>query len=157
MAAHGDWGVAMSTDYLEFSSNSGLLFKWLKAVGQAYPEVKDDTKVLAENLGALKARRDEWAHSAQIVDLWLMLAEQGRSSMSDGDVGRGRLLNAKKAGHSDAPSRTEVEEFTVRASDVGDAASALATALAVLVDDTGVRAVRDLRKSTRRRAVVLPR
>jgi hypothetical protein len=146
MAAHGDWDVAMSTDYLDFSSSSGLLFKWLKNIGKAYPEVKDDTKSLAENLAALKAQRDEWAHSAQIVDLWLMMAEQGRSSMSDRDVEWGKLLNAKKRGHTDAPSKANVDDFTARASDAGDAASVLATTLAVLIDDVGVREVRDPRK-----------
>lgn len=149
MAARGDWGAVMSADYLNFSSNSGLLFKWLRNIGETYTEVAADTKLLAENLGGLKALRDEWAHSSHIVDLWLMMSEQGRTSMTNRSIERGKLLNAKKAGHTDAPSRAMVDDFTARASDVGDAATALATALAMLIDDGGVREVPDPRITRR--------
>lgn len=145
-SAHGDWGAAMSTDYLSFSSSSGLLLDWLKAVGVAYPEVEDEAKDLGASLRELKTRRDEWAHSAAIVDLFLMMREQDRSSMSPSDLESKKLLNGRKMGHIDAPSKADVNEFSARASDVGDAASALGARLAQL-SDRRIRPVRAPRKS----------
>ncbi|GAA4755607.1 hypothetical protein GCM10023350_46400 [Nocardioides endophyticus] len=142
MAAHGNWGVAMSTDYLTFSSNSGVLTDWLKNVGRAYTEVKSDARDLCVGLRSLKARRDVWAHSAAIMDLWLVMREQGWSSMSDSDHPSGKLLNAKTPGHVDAPSKADVDAFSAEASDVGDVATSLAASLARLADPEP-RTVRD--------------
>lgn len=103
-SAHGNWDVAMSTDYLDFSSRSGALLDWLKDVGKAHPEVEGDANKLWVELAALKKRRDEWAHSAAIVDLFLVMKEQRRSSMTDRHVEHGRLLNGKRPGHIDAPA-----------------------------------------------------
>jgi hypothetical protein len=72
MAADGNWDLAMSADYLDYSSSSGLLLDWLKEVGRAYPEVKSDLSRLRSGLRELKKQRDEWAHSAAVIDLWLM-------------------------------------------------------------------------------------
>jgi hypothetical protein len=149
-SANGGWGQ-MSTEYLSMSSNSRLLLDWLKNVGEAYPEVKDDVDRLSTNLRALKALRDEWAHSAAVVDLFLMMREQDLSSTTSGYIDLGKLLNAKKAGHVKAPTAADVEEFTARASELGDDASALGIELAKLADH-GVRSVKTPRKARSRAA-----
>jgi hypothetical protein len=140
MAAHGNWGVAMSTDYLDYSANSGRLLDWLKSIAKAYPEARSDASALVCDLRALKNQRDQWAHSAAVIDLWLMMREKGLTSMTDRDVDRGRLLNGKQAGHINAPTQTDVEAYIAWASDVGDAAMALARKLDGLAE-SGIRPV----------------
>lgn len=144
MAADGDWDLVMSANYLDYSSNSGLLLDWLKEVGRAYPEVKEDLTMLRTDLRELKNQRDEWAHSAAVIDLWLMMKEKGLNSMTDRDIEHGKLLNGRQAGHISAPTEGDVQAFVMRASDVGDAATSLARRLAELADD-GVRPVKDPR------------
>ena|GEM_PF-4151576 len=144
-AAHGTWGEAMATDYLEYSSQSPLLLDWLKAVGRTYPEVSTDAEQLRVGLLGLKAQRDRWAHSSDLTDLFLLMKERGLSSMSDSDVEPGRLLNGKTSGHIDPPSKANVDNFVARASEVGDAATALASRVAALADD-GIRSVPNPRK-----------
>lgn len=148
MAADGNWDLAMSTDYLDYSSNSRLLLDWLKEVGRAYPEVNDDLSKLGTDLRALKRQRDEWAHSAAVIDSWLMMKEKGLKSMSDREVDFGKLLNGKQAGHVDAPTPADVDAFVKRASDVGDAASSIARRLAELAD----ACVRPLRNPRERKS-----
>lgn len=140
MAADGNWGVAMSADYLEYSANSGRLIEWLKAIAKAYPEVSSEVQALVSDLRDLKNQRDQWAHSAAVIDLWLMMSEKGLTSMTDRDVERGKLLNGKLAGHINAPTSTDVEAFIARASTVGDAAAAIAQTAAALAQD-GIRSV----------------
>lgn len=140
MAAHGNWGVAMSTDYLDYSANSGRLLDWLKSVAKAYPEASSDVEAVVSDLRGLKNQRDQWAHSAAVIDLWLMMREKGLTSMTDRDVGRGRLLNGKQASHINAPTQTDLEAYIARASDVGDAAMALARKLDGLAE-SGTRPV----------------
>lgn len=142
MAAEGNWDMAMSTDYLDYSSNSGLLLDWLKEVGRAYPEVNEDIGLLRTGLKELKKQRDAWAHSAAVIDLWLMMKEKGLTTMSDGDVEHGRLLNGRSGGHIDAPNEVAVDRFIQRASDIGDTATDISRRVAELVD-YGVRPLRD--------------
>jgi len=144
MAADGNWDLAMTTDYLDYSSNSRLLLDWLTEVGRAYPEVNDDLRRLRTDLGRLKDQRDEWAHSAAVIDLWMMMKEKGLTSMTDRDVEHGKLLNGRQAGHINAPTNAEVDAFVERASDVGDAATGIARRLAELASE-GVRSVKDPR------------
>lgn len=140
MAAHGTWGIAMSTDYMDYSANSGRLLDWLKSVAKSYPEASSDVPTLVADLRGLKNQRDQWAPSAAVIDLWLMMKERGLTSMTDRDVEHGKLLSGKQAGHINAPTQTDVEAYTARASDVGDAATALAHKVAALAQD-GIRLV----------------
>lgn len=143
-AADGNWELAGSTAYLEYSSMSGALLDRLKDVGKAYPEVHADATNLCEGLRALKRDRDEWAHSAAVVDLFLLMRETGMTSLSAPPTGGlGALLNSRKAKHSDPPTDLEVEAFCSKASEVGDAARALSLSLAQLVDEKGARTVGD--------------
>ena len=122
---------------------SGALLDWLKDVGKTYPEVQADVTKLCDGLRALKRDRDEWAHSAAIVDLFLLMHERGETSLSFPAAGSlGKLLNSKKARHSDPPTDSDVDDFCARASEVGDAAQALVFAVAQLVAEEGVRTVR---------------
>lgn len=139
-SAHGEWALAASAHYLNLSSNSGLLLDWLKAVGVAYPEAKDDLSALRKDLRALKAQRDQWAHSADVVDLFLTMRERGLTAMSARDVKTGKLLNGRAEGHVAAPTAGDADNFVARASDAGDAASDLAIKLAKLAD-SGVRQI----------------
>lgn len=148
-SADGEWDAAMNDHYLALSSDSGLLLDWLKAVGNAYPEVKEDLSGLRSDLRALKARRDEWAHSADVVDLYLLMKEQGLTTMSARELRPGQLLNGKARGHIDAPTEADLGEFISRASDVGDAASSLALELAKIADH-GVRPVKAPRRASPR-------
>lgn len=142
-AADGDWDLAGSTAYLQYSSVSGALLDWLKDVGKAYPEVQVDVTKLRDGLRALKRDRDEWAHSAAIVDLFLLMHERQATSLGSPAAGSlGGLLNSKKAKHSDPPTESDVDRFCARASEVGDAAQALALAVAQLVAEKGVRTLR---------------
>jgi hypothetical protein len=143
-AAHGNWDVAGSRDYLDYSSASGALLDWLKDVGKAYPEVQVDVAKLCQGLRALKSDRDEWAHSAAVVDPFLLMKETGVTSLTfpGADI-LGKLLNSKKARHSDLPAESDVDTFCARASDVGDAAQAIAIAIAQLVAEQGMRTVRN--------------
>ena len=133
-AAHGHWGEAVSTDYLDYSASSGRLLDWLKVVAKAYPEVNDKAKTLTDSLRALKKERDAWAHSAAIIDMFLMMKEQGKTKFTDSDIERGKLLNAKSQGHINAPTQADVDGFERRASEVGDLASALGNELAQIYD-----------------------
>lgn len=143
-AADGNWDLAGSRDYLGYSSASGPLLDWLKDVGKAYPEVQGDVTKLCQELRTLKRNRDEWAHSAAVVDAFLLMNEQGTTSMNFPAQDRlGKLLNSKQAGHSDLPTDSDVDVFSATASDVGEAAQALAVRIARLVDDSGVRTVRE--------------
>lgn len=143
-AAHGNWGLAGSRDYLEYSSASGPLLGWLRDVGKAYPEVQGDVTKLCQELRALKRSRDQWAHSAAVVDTFLLMKERGTKSMDfPAPDMLGKLLNSKKAGHSDLPTDSDVDAFYATASDVGEAAQLLAVRIARLVDDSGVRTVRE--------------
>lgn len=142
-AADGNWDLAGSTAYLKHSSVSGALLDRLKDVGKAYPEVQADVTKLCDGLRALKRDRDEWAHSAAIVDLFLLMHERGVTSQSFPAAGSlGKLLNSKKAKHSDPPTDSDVDAFCARASEVGDAAQALDLAVAQLVAGQGVRTMR---------------
>jgi len=143
-SANGNWGLAMTTDYLDYSSSSGLLLDWLKEVGRAYPEVNDDLRRLRTDLRKLKGQRGGWAHSAAVIDLWLMMKEKGLTSMTDREVEHGKLLNGRQAGHINAPTNAEVDAFVERASDVSDAATDIARRLDELADE-GVRSVKDPR------------
>jgi len=148
MAAHGNWGVAMSAEYLHYSANSGRLLDWPKSMAKAYPEVSSDVQDLTSDLRDLKNQRDEWAHSSAVIDPWLMMKEKVLTSISDRDIEHGKLLSGKRAGHINAPTNAEVDAFVERASDVGDAAMDLARRLAELAD-RGVRLVGDPRKRSR--------
>lgn len=150
-SSQGDWSEGMSTGYLEFSADSGLLLDWLKNVGFAYPEVKDGVVALRTDLRELKTKRDTWAHSAAIIDLFLLMKERGVTSMSDNEVGPGQLLSSRKAGHIPPPNQADVDRFCVRASEVGDAASALAVRVAMLSQET-VRPVSLPRRLARQQA-----
>jgi hypothetical protein len=142
-AADGNWDLAGSTAYLEYSSVSGALLDWLKDVSKAYPEVRADVAKLRDGLRALKRDRDEWAHSAAIVDPFLLMRESQVTSLRFAAGGsNGKLLNSKKAKHSDPPTDSDVDAFCARAAEVGDAAQAVALALARLVAKKGVRTVR---------------
>ena len=122
---------------------SGALLDWLKEVGKAYPEVQADVTKLGDVLRALKCDRDEWAHSAAIVDPFLLMHERQATSLRFPAAGSlGKLLNSKKAKHSDPPTDSDIDAFCARASDFGDAAQALALAVAQLVAEKGVRTVR---------------
>lgn len=143
-AADGNWDLAGSGDYLDYSSASGALLDWLKDVGKAYPEVQDNVLELCQELRDLRSSRNEWAHSAAVVDAFLLMKEQGATSMSFPAPGMlGKLLNSKKAAHSDLPTDSDVDAFCARASDVGDVAQAIALRIAQLVADTGIRTVRN--------------
>jgi len=142
-AADGNWGLAGSRDYLDYSAASGPLLDWLKDVGKAYPEVQGDVTRLSQELRALKRNRDQWAHSAAVIDAFLLMNEQGTTSMSfPAPDMLGKLLNSKMAGHSDLPTDSDMAAYYATASDVGEAAQALAVTIARLVDDSGVRTVR---------------
>ncbi|MFT4215627.1 MAG: hypothetical protein QM619_00345 [Micropruina sp.] len=133
----------MSTDYLDYSANSGRLLGWLKSIAKAYPEVSSEVQALVSDLRGLKNQRDQWAHSAAVIDLWLMMmSERGLTSMTDRDVERGKLLNGRRPGHINAPTRFDVDAFVQRASEVGDVASGVAQKLAELAD-TGARPVEE--------------
>lgn len=145
-AADGNWDLAGSKAYLEYSSVSRALLGWLKDVGKAYPEVRADVTKICEGLRALKRDRDEWAHSAAVVDLGLLMCETGVTSLTfpaDDSLVKPKLLNSKKKEHSDPPTDSDVDAFCARASEVGDAARALAMAVARLVEEKGVRTVRE--------------
>ncbi len=150
-STQGDWSEVMSTGYLEFSADSGLLLDWLKNVGSAYPEIKDGVTALRTNLRELKTKRDTWAHSAAIIDLFLLMKERGVTSMSDNEVGPGQLLNSRQPGHIPPPNQADVDRFCVRASEVGDAASALAVRVAMLAQET-IRPVALPRRLARQQA-----
>lgn len=143
-AADGKWDLAGSRDYLDYSSASGPLFDRLQDVGKAYPEVQGHVTKLCQELRTLKKNRDEWAHSAAVIDAFLLMDEQGMASMDfPAPDMLGKLLNSKKAGHSDLPTDSDVDAFSATASGVGDAAQALAVRIARLVDDSGVRTVHE--------------
>lgn len=142
-AADGNWGLAGSTAYLEYSSVSGALLDRLKDIGKAYPEVQGEVTELRDGLRALKHDRDEWAHSAAIVDPFLMMRERQVASMRLPAAGTlEQLLNSKTAKHLDPPTGSDVDAFCARASEVGDAAQALARVVAQLVEEKGERTVR---------------
>jgi hypothetical protein len=139
-AADGDWDLAGSTAYLEYSSVSGALLDSLKEVAKDYPETSDAVASVCDGLRALKRVRDELAHSAAIVDLFLWMRERGLTSLdSPGEGSVPMLLNAKRGGHAETPTDSDVDAFRARASDVGDAAQALGLAVAQAVDAKGVR------------------
>lgn len=143
-AADGNWGLAGCRDYLAYSGTSGKLLDWLKDVGKAYPEVQGNVAKLCQDLRTLKRDRDEWAHSAAVIDAFLLMKEQGTKSMNFPTQSTlAKLLNSKKAGHTDPPTAADVEAFSARASDVGDFAQALAVKIARLIEDSGLRRVRE--------------
>lgn len=142
-AAEGKWDTAGSTDYLEHSAVSGALLGLLDDVGKAYPEAQDDVAKLGDGLRTLKRKRDEWAHSAAIVDLFLMMRERQMTSFRGPAAGNAeKLLNSRQARHSDPPSGSDVDAFCAKASEVGDAAQAVALSIAQLVAEEGPRTVR---------------
>lgn len=139
-AAVGNWDLAATSDYLDASSAWGELRDWLKDVGKAHPELQPDVVRLRDGLRDLKSYRDKLAHSAAIVDGFLLMREQGKTSMSFPDPAiRGKLLNARTGKHFDPPTDADVDAFCARASDVGDAAQALALAIARLVAEGGAQ------------------
>ncbi|TWP34291.1 hypothetical protein [Leekyejoonella antrihumi] len=74
----------------------------------------------------------------------MLMNEQGTTSMEFPVPDMlGKLLNSKKAGHSHLPTDSDLDAFSARASDVGEAAQALAVKIAQLVDGLGVRKVRE--------------
>lgn len=139
-AADRNWDLAGSRDYLDYSSASGPLFDRLKGVGVTYPEVQGDVANLCQMLRTLKESRDEWAHSAAVIDAFLLMNEQGVTSMDfpAPDLS-GKLLNSKKARHSDFPTDSDMDSFLATASGVGDVAQALAVRIARLVDESDER------------------
>lgn len=133
-SAHGDWSDATGTGYLEYSGQSGKLVRWLKNVEQAYPEAGQGITALCRDLQSLKAKRDAWAHSAPITDLFLLMKERAVESTSDHEGGPERLLNSRRLSHITPPSVADVDAFCIQASDAGDQASRLAVKIARLAE-----------------------
>jgi hypothetical protein len=80
---------------LDYSSYSGLLLGWLKGVRRAYSEVRTTSAGCSLILRALKKPRDEWAHSAAVIDAWLTMKEQGVTTVPVRDPEHGQLRKGR--------------------------------------------------------------
>lgn len=133
-ASKGHWDC-LDFCHLEYSSSSTELEKALARVGEEFPVVQPEVAELLVALRSLKSRRNAWAHSANVVDLFLTLREQGGDVLSEKDAERETILNSKKRQHIDAPSPASLEEFEADAASAVLNARELAIRVARLLDE----------------------
>lgn len=133
-ASKGHWGC-MDFCHLEHSAVSNELVRLLVEVGKEFPAVRSDVDALRDRLHSLKSRRDKWAHSSNVVDLFLMLKEQGDDILSEREAEFETILNSKKRQHIDAPSPASLEEFEADAASAVLNARELAIRVARLLDE----------------------
>jgi len=150
-ASKGHWGC-MDFCYLEHSASSAALDRRLVKVGKEFPEVQPDVDVLRLALRSLKSRRDSWAHSSNVVDLFLMLQEQGPDVLSERDAEFETILNSRKCHHIDAPSAVSLARFESEAELAVEKAKKMAVRVARLHEEqAGLGKVQGASPPVRRR------
>lgn len=141
-AAHGNWDVNGSEDYLCYSAQSGRLIDWLKSVARAYPEHRASITTIIDNLRALKATRDTWAHSSDTVDLFLHLLQTRTTTIDHPrDSPTHSLLNSRKRSHTRQPDDIDVENYARGAAELIADARRTSVALARHIEDHGLRTI----------------
>lgn len=68
-------------------------------------------------LRSLKGERDKWAHSANSVDLFLMLQQQDSDILLERHAERETILNSRDKNHVEAPNADSLERFEAAAKD----------------------------------------